>query len=225
MFTKQKRTLHIYSAKFTFTQLMEYLSIVAVSEKLLNDEFGSPFYSSIAIYLRENGEYRSPSIEDFINDQQAIEKIKKDKIFKVYITLGDIFKLSCTENYFSIEYRAEHHQSTHLISNAKDILSIRTKNTLLEMCNSNSFAALLGSCFAISTVAYAYDYLSDYSFYTILICFLFLSLVTFSRQSHVKIIMENSKDDFLFRNKDAIIVGVIFYLLGLITTPLMSFGQ
>ena len=101
MFTKQKRSLHIYSAKFTFLQLMEYLNIVAASEKFLKDELGSRFYSSIAIYLSDNGEYRSDSIEKFLNDEKAIEKIKEDKILKIHISLGDIFKLSCSKKFFS----------------------------------------------------------------------------------------------------------------------------
>lgn len=225
MFTKTKKRLHIYSSKFTFTQLMDYLNVVSESEKRLKAEFGGAFYSSITIELLENGEYHKKTVTEFVGDQNAIDKIKGDKIKRIYLRLGDIFTLFCGDDSFSIEYRSEHYQSTHLISNAQDILNIRTSNRLIEMCKNKMFISVMGVLSTVSFIAFAFGYLPATSFLMIFLCTTYLSFAPILLKSRTKIIMENSKDGFITRNRDSIIVGVIFYLLGVGTTPILSLWQ
>ncbi|MCF2849719.1 hypothetical protein NH514_21055, partial [Pseudoalteromonas sp. ACER1] len=63
------------------------------------------------------------------------------------------------------------------------------------------------------------------SFLMIFLCTTYLSFAPILLKSRTKIIMENSKDGFITRNRDSIIVGVIFYLLGVGTTPILSLWQ
>ena len=223
MIETKNKNVQIYKTKFTFQQLLSFLQVLAneESEAKKKDKY---IVISLRFILDGNKTYSTRSFADFINNTADIETIKQRKVIGFSFSLGSVFSIYAGEDHFYIDYSSTDKAGQHLFSNAKDILKLRVNSIPFALCKNKYFFFFMMSLTILSILNLIET--EAHIFYSLSVSSLFLlifigSVSTFGK---AKIIMENKNDSFLIRNKDSIIISVIFTIVGFLLGSLSCFN-